>query len=306
MSFLLNLKKGISKSSRYISNNLQKIKSNSHINEKILEELEEILIGADLGINVTSKLIDELKSKKINKEINLGEIQLIFAQEIEKILFNHEADFEVDTMSKPNVYLFVGVNGSGKTTTIGKLASNLKENYKVLIAACDTFRAAATNQIIKLAEKSKIKCYEGKKNQDPASVAFEACEIAKKNNYDVLLIDTAGRFSNNTDLMNQLLKIKKVINNSLNIEKINTFLVLDGSTGNNMLNQFEVYNKIVGIHGLIITKLDGTAKGGALVSVADKYKVPIYYIGIGEKIDDLYSFKAREFSLSLFDLEKLN
>ena len=303
MSLLLDLKKGINKSSQYLLTNLKKITTYEKIDDKLLQELEEILIGADLGISVTSKLISEIKSKKYDKNISLEEIKKILADEIEKIIFSHEKELKFNFSSKPSVIVFVGVNGSGKTTTIAKLANILSKNNKILIAACDTFRAAATEQLLKWSLSLNIDCHTGEPNKDPASVAYEASKIAEKKEHDILLIDTAGRLANNIDLMNQLLKIKKVLTNSLKDSEIRIFLILDGSTGYNMINQFEVYNKHIGINGLIITKLDGTSKGGALVSVADKHHIPIHFIGIGEKINDLYSFKAKEFSLSLFDLK---
>ncbi|PPR44007.1 MAG: Signal recognition particle receptor FtsY [Alphaproteobacteria bacterium MarineAlpha5_Bin11] len=302
MNILQKFKYGISKSSNYLNKNLLEAISKKKIDDNIIKDIEDILISADLGIEVTKLLIDKIKMQKTNNDFSLKDLQLILSNEIEKIIINNEASFNISDSNKPDVYLFVGVNGSGKTTTIGKLAKNLSNEKKILIAACDTFRAAAVDQISDWAKRSKIELYEGKKNQDPASVAFEACEKAKYENYDVLLIDTAGRLSNNKNLMDQLLKIQRAIKKSLNKESQKVFLVLDGSAGNNMLNQFQNYNNLIEIFGIIITKLDGTAKGGALVSVATKYEVPIYFVGMGEKIDDLYPFKAKEFSLSLFNL----
>ena len=302
MSILVKFKQGIDKSSKYLSTNILKAITNNKIDETILKEIEDILISADLGVTVSRKLIQEIKSKKVEKNFNIKLLQEILANKIENILLSHEVSLKKMYEKKPEAIIFVGVNGSGKTTSIGKLSKNLSKNYKVLIVACDTYRAAAVEQIKEWAEKSDTNLYEGKQNQDPASVAFEACKIAKNENYDFLLIDTAGRLGNNKNLMDQLLKIKDVIQKSLDKEDQKIFLVLDSSSGNNILNQFENFNDKVGINGLIINKLDGTAKGGAIVALAAKHSVPIYFIGIGEKIEDLYPFKAKEFSLSLFNL----
>ena len=302
MKFLDKFKKGIDKSSSYLKKNIERIVLNNKIDEKILNEIEDLLITADLGTKVSKKLVNKLRYEGAKKDIKLKDLQLLLAEEIEKILLTKENSLDLEIIKRPEVYIFVGVNGSGKTTSIGKLAKQLSLKNKVMIAACDTFRAAAVDQIREWSNISKIDLYEGKANQDPASVAFQASEKAKLENYDILLVDTAGRLSNNRDLMNQLSKIKKVINKSLDNEIKYTFLVLDASTGSNIMNQFESFNSIIGINGLIITKLDGTAKGGALVSVALEYDIPIYFIGLGEGIDDLYPFKAKEFSLSLFNL----
>ena len=302
MNILDKFKEGIDKSSKYLSINILKAITNKKIDETVLEEIEDILISADLGIDVSRKLVEDLRSKKVENNFDLKLVQRILASKIESILISNEVSLKKKYENKPESIIFVGVNGSGKTTSIGKLSKNLSKNYKVLIVACDTYRAAAVDQIEEWAKKSNTNLYKGAQNQDPASVAFEACRIAKNENYDFLLVDTAGRLGNNKNLMNQLLKIKDVIQRSLNHEDQRIFLVLDSSSGNNILNQFENFNNIVGINGLIVNKLDGTAKGGAVVALATKHSVPIYFIGIGEKIEDLHTFKAKEFSLSLFNL----
>ena len=198
----------------------------------------------------------------------------------------------------------VGVNGSGKTTTIGKIANKILSNKKILIAACDTFRAAAVEQLENWAKKNNNGFIAGKNNQDPASVAYQATEKFGKENYDFLLIDTAGRLSNNTNLINQLIKLKNVIskvNSSFNIE---TVLVLDGTNGSNMIKQVEIFGNELNVSSLIITKLDGTAKGGALISIANKFEIPISYVGLGESIEDLVSFNSQNFARSILNLEE--
>ena len=200
------------------------------------------------------------------------------------------------------IILFVGVNGSGKTTTLGKIANKILLEKKVLIAACDTFRAAAVDQLEDWAKKNNNDFVSGKLNQDPASIAYEACEKFKSENYDYLLIDTAGRLSNNTNLINQLIKLKNVITKIDKDFNIDTVLVLDGTNGSNMIKQAEIFGKALDVSSLIITKLDGTAKGGALISIANKYEIPISYVGLGEKIEDLIDFNPQDFSRSILGL----
>ena len=200
--------------------------------------------------------------------------------------------------------IFVGVNGSGKTTTIGKIANQIPSEKKVLIAACDTFRAAAIEQLKDWAHKNQNDFFSGNANQDPASVAFQATEKFNKENYDYLIIDTAGRLSNNTNLVNQLVKLKNVVS-KINIETpIETVLVLDGTNGSNMIKQVEIFGKELNVSSIIITKLDGTAKGGALISIANKYEIPISYVGLGEKPEDLSVFSAKNFARSILNLEE--
>ena len=299
---LSNFRKGISKSSKYISKNIASVISRNALDVNQIQEIEDILISADLGVQVSKQLINEIKKKHLNQDVSLESIQYTLANEIEKILTPCQAKIDISKANGPQVFLFIGVNGSGKTTTIGKLSKKLSEKNKIIVAACDTFRAAAVSQVKEWTQKSGINLYEGKENQDPASVAFEACIKAKNENFDLIFIDTAGRLGNNKNLMEQLLKIKKSSQKAITDAITKTFLVLDGSSGNNIINQFENFNNITGVDGIIITKLDGTAKGGALVYLISKYKVPIFFVGLGEKIDDLHEFKAKEFSLSLFNL----
>ena len=299
---LSKFRKGISKSSKYISKNIASVISRNALDVNQIQEIEDILISADLGVQVSKQLINEIKKKHLNQDVSLESIQYTLANEIEKILTPCQAKIDISKTNGPQVFLFIGVNGSGKTTTIGKLSKKLSEQNKIIVAACDTFRAAAVSQVKEWTQKSGINLYEGKENQDPASVAFEACIKAKNENFDLIFIDTAGRLGNNKNLMEQLLKIKKSSQKAITDAITKTFLVLDGSSGNNIINQFENFNDITGVDGIIITKLDGTAKGGALVYLISKYKVPIFFVGLGEKIDDLHEFKAKEFSLSLFNL----
>ncbi len=301
MNIFQSFKSGISSSSNYLKENINKIISGNNIEKEILENLEDILISADIGVNSSKELINKLKKKNFEK-IDIKTLQNFLSSEIEKTLLPHEKNFFIDHKDSLGVIIFVGVNGSGKTTTIGKIAKKMSKNKRIMIAACDTFRAAAIEQLTKWAKDSDINIFQGKENQDPASVAFEAVKKARIENYDSLLVDTAGRLSNNTNLMNQLAKINSAIVKSNSSAKNRVILVLDGSTGSNLLNQFENFHNLIELDGLIITKLDGTAKGGALISIASKHKIPIYFIGMGEGIDDLIEFRAKEYSQSLFNL----
>ena len=210
----------------------------------------------------------------------------------------------VEENNNQKILIFVGVNGSGKTTTIGKIVNQISNEKKVLIAACDTFRAAAIEQLKDWTHKNQNDFFSGNANQDPASVAFQATEKFNKENYDYLIIDTAGRLSNNTNLINQLVKLKNVVS-KINTETIiETILVLDGTNGSNMIKQVEIFGKELNVSSIIITKLDGTAKGGALISIANKYEIPISYVGLGEKPEDLSVFSAKNFARSILNLEE--
>ncbi len=254
-------------------------------------------------MEVTDHLISKIKATKINDHVDSTFILKLLSNEISQILLEREENIIKTDDILPIIFLFIGVNGSGKTTTIGKLIKKIRNNKKILVAACDTFRAAAIDQLKKWSKSQGADFFQGSINQDPASVAYSACEMTKNEKYDYLIIDTAGRLSNNTNLLNQLIKIKSVTNKSAINLTIKTILVLDGTNGSNMINQVETFSKSLGITGLIITKLDGTAKGGALISIAKKYQTPIHFVGLGEKEDDLLEFKANEFSQSLLNIE---
>ena len=295
---------GLRKTSNFITDSISYSFRSKKISSEIIDELENILISADLGLEATEHLINKIKSKKITDEININSITQILADEIAMILSNCEKKFIQPEESIPIVFLFIGVNGSGKTTTIGKLIKKIN-NKKILVAACDTFRAAAVEQLKRWSDNFESDLFFGSDKQDPASVAYSACQKMKNEKYDYLIIDTAGRLSNNANLLNQLIKIKSVIKKSDEKIMIKTILVLDGTNGSNMLNQVKTFNDSLDVTGLIITKLDGTAKGGALISIAKKYQIPIHFIGLGETEDDLYEFKSEAFSQSILGLKKL-
>ena len=303
MNIVQRFKKGLKKSSTYLTTNIINSLKSNKIDDATIDEIESILISADIGLDVTNQLIKKIKQTNNNKITDNKLILKLIASEITTVLKESEKPFLNQNNLYPNVLIFVGVNGSGKTTTIGKLIYKLKDKNKILVAACDTFRAAAADQLKEWSNKYDVDFFEGHLNQDPASVAYQACEKAKNEKHNYVFVDTAGRLSNNTNLINQMIKIKSVIQKSISDLHLNSILVLDGTNGTNMISQVETFSKAIDVSGLIITKLDGTAKGGAIISIAKKYQIPIYFIGLGENEDDLHLFNAKTFSYSLLDLD---
>ena len=304
MSLFLKFKNNLQKTSNFLSSNILSSFKNQKVNNETLEELESVLISADISLDVVAKLIHSVsKIKTTNQDITEIVLETL-AKEIEIILKPRENEILKENNKNPKILIFVGVNGSGKTTTIGKIANQISNEKKVLIAACDTFRAAAIDQLKNWTEKNHNDFYFGNTNQDPASVAFQATEKFNKENYDYLIIDTAGRLSNNTNLINQLVKLKNVVSKINTDTIIETILVLDGTNGSNMIKQVEIFGRELNVSSIIITKLDGTAKGGALISIANKYEIPISYVGLGEKPEDLSVFSAKNFARSILNLEE--
>jgi len=293
----------IDRTSNFLSSNILNSFQSKKVDSQTLEELESVLISADISLDVVEKLINSVRKVKASEQDITNVVLETLAKEIEVILQPKEREIFVENDQTPKILIFIGVNGSGKTTTIGKIASQIRDENKILIAACDTFRAAAIDQLKSWADKSKSDFFSGNINQDPASVAFQATEKFNKEDFDYLIIDTAGRLSNNTNLVNQLIKLKNVVLKINDKTKIETILVLDGTNGSNMIKQVDIFGKELDVTSIIITKLDGTAKGGALISIANKYEIPISYIGLGEKPEDLISFSARNFSRSILNLE---
>lgn len=291
----------LKESSNKISSAIAQIFTHKKLDAQMLEELEDTLVSSDIGAEVSAEIIANLKAQKFEKNIDEIEVKKFLAGEIEKILKPCENKLKLDESPKPQVIIFNGVNGAGKTTTIGKVAANLKnQNKKVLIAACDTFRAAASEQIVVWAKRVGCEIIQAQKTgEDPAAVAHRAFDFARKNNFDVLLIDTAGRLQNKQNLMDELKKINSVLKKIDATTPHQNLLILDATTGQNARNQLEVFDQIVGITGLVITKLDGSAKGGILVALAQRFKKPIYAIGVGEKIEDLQEFDAAVFAKNL-------
>ena len=299
------LKTGLFKSSEKISDGVKKIFVNKKLDIQTLNDLEELLIMADLGPTAAEKLTAELANEKFDKNIEPEEVRSFLAKKIEKTLEEVAIPLVLDNAQKPIVVLVVGVNGTGKTTTIGKLAHQYSnEGKKIMIAACDTFRAAAVEQLQIWAERSNADFVKGSQGSDAAGLAYEALQKAKSKNIDVLFIDTAGRVQNRTELMEELAKIIRVIRKLDPESPHHCLLTLDATTGQNALSQVEIFKEMAEISGLIVTKLDGSAKGGILLSLAEKFGLPVHAIGIGEKIEDLQSFEAQEFAKSLMGLEK--
>ena len=295
------LKSGLSKSSEKISEGIKKVVKGKKIDEKMLLELEDLLISSDLGVSFSSQVIDDLGKSKII-EPTPKKVKEIIQKKIKKIL--EPLEKELDIKSELFVLLVVGVNGVGKTATVGKIAHKLISNKKkVGLVAADTFRAAAVDQLKIWSQRTNAEFFSGKEGSDPAALAYESIQKAIEKKIDVLIIDTAGRLHNKTDLMNELSKIIRVIKKIDESYPNETSLVLDGNIGQNSIKQAEVFKDICNINSLIITKLDGTAKGGVLVPIADQLRIPILSIGVGEQKNDLIDFKAKDFSKTLLDLD---
>jgi fused signal recognition particle receptor len=274
------------------------------LDDAMLEELEELLITADMGVDTALKVSARLAEGRFGRAVAVDEIKRALADEVAKILDPVARPLPLYP-KKPQVVLVVGVNGSGKTTTIGKLASQLRgAGKKVVIAAADTFRAAAVEQLQIWGERAGVPVMTAPQGSDPASLAFDAMTRAERERADILLIDTAGRLQNRSDLMEELAKIVRVIRKKDPEAPHNTVLVLDATTGQNALGQVEIFRRIADVTGLVMTKLDGTAKGGVLVALADRFGLPIHAIGVGEAIDDLAPFDPDEFAAALTGADK--
>ena len=267
--------------------------------DEMLEQLEELLIASDMGVETAMRVAANMAQGNLGRRFSTAEIKKLLANEIEQIMMNVAQPLPIYP-KQPQVVLVVGVNGSGKTTTIGKLASQFKEAGKnVVIAAGDTFRAAAVEQLQIWGDRANVPVLVAPEGSDPASLAFDALERAQQDKADLLMIDTAGRLQNRTDLMEELAKIVRVLKKKDPDSPQNTILVLDATTGQNAISQVETFREIAEVSGLIMTKLDGTAKGGVLVALADKFGLPIHAIGVGEQIDDLAPFDPAEFAQAL-------
>ncbi len=296
MGFFDKLKNGLGKTRDSMADKMNNVFSTFRkVDEELLEELEEILIMSDIGVDtsvdIIAKLRDRIKKEKITDE---NGVKVALREEMKKIL--DETPNDLDLSKKPTVILVVGVNGVGKTTSIGKIAHRIKkEGKEVIIAAADTFRAAAVEQIEIWANRSNSKIIKKEEGTDPASVVYEAIQQLKKDKADVLICDTAGRLHNKKYLMDELLKIKKVIDKELPDAKKEILLVLDATTGQNAISQAKAFKETVDITGLVLTKLDGTAKGGAVLGIVHENKTPIKFIGVGEQIDDMEIFNSEDF-----------
>ncbi|MDE3061244.1 MAG: signal recognition particle-docking protein FtsY [Pseudomonadota bacterium] len=303
MNFIARLKAGLSKSSNRLGQGIAGIFMKARLDGASVESLEELLIEADLGVQVAAELTQGLAKQRFDKNIEPDMVRQFLADEIAKILAPLEVPLVPDRSHKPAVIMMVGVNGNGKTTTLGKLAAGYqRQGLKVMLAAADTFRAAAVEQLQAWWARSRTPVVTGPAESDPASVAFRAYEQAKAKNADVLMIDTAGRLQNKANLMAELQKIAKVLKKVDASAPHHVVQVLDATTGQNALSQVQAFKELVQVTGLIVTKLDGTAKGGIVVALARQSELPIHAIGVGENIDDLQPFHAADFAKSLLGL----
>ena len=304
MGIFDKFKIGFKKSANNIASGLREIIVKKEIDDNTLDRIEEFLISSDVGIDAASEIKDIIARKKIDpKNDAIEEVNRILSDYIISLMKPLEKKNFFENKPSQNVILVSGVNGVGKTTTIGKIGKIFKEaGNKVLFTACDTFRAAAIEQLEKWAEKINVDIIKSQTGSDPASVAYKAMEYAKKNEINQILIDTAGRLQNKKNLMDEFKKIANVISKNDSTAPHEVVLVLDATSGQNIINQLEEFNKVIPITGLIMTKLDGTAKGGVLISISKKYKVPIIALGLGEKEDDLQIFDAEQFAQAFTQL----
>ncbi len=301
------LNRGLEKTKESVFKKLSRaVVGKSRVDDEVLDNLEEVLVTSDVGVDTTLKIIERIENR-VAKDKYLGteELNKILKEEIAELLEENITgelnDFTSELSQKPYVIMVVGVNGVGKTTTIGKLAYHFKNAGKsVLIGAADTFRAAAIDQLTIWAERAGVPLVKQKMNSDPASVAYDTIASAKANNVDVVIVDTAGRLHNRINLMNELAKIKRVMQKVMPDSPHEVLLILDGSTGQNAFEQAKQFTETIQVNALAVTKLDGTAKGGVIIGISDQFKVPVKYIGIGEKLEDLQIFDKHEFVDSLF------
>ena len=294
------LKAGLSKSSRALTSGITDIFTKRKLDDDTLQELEDILVQSDLGVETSMRISEAVAEGRYDKEISPEEVKEVLAREVTSVLAPVAQPFEFDTSQKPFVILVVGVNGSGKTTTIGKLgAIARREGYSVMLAACDTFRAAAIEQLKVWGERFGGTVLARPPGSDASGLAFDALKQAKEDGTDILIVDTAGRLQNKAHLMEELHKIVRVLKKQDESAPHSVLLVLDATTGQNALSQVEIFQKTAGVTGLIMTKLDGTARGGILVALAAKFGLPVHAIGVGEGIDDLQPFDAEEFAKAI-------
>ncbi len=303
LSWFQRLRLGLARTSSQLTGQIAALFTKRKLDEQTLQDLEDLLIQADLGVETALRVTDTLASERYGKDVTGEDVGRIMASEITKVLTPVAKPLQLDLTHKPHVILVVGVNGTGKTTTIGKLAAKLSgAGLKVMLAAGDTFRAAAIEQLKIWADRTKSEFVGTKLGADAAGLAYDAFEQAKAKKCDVLIIDTAGRLQNKAELMAELEKIVRVLG-KLDPDAPHTVLqTLDATTGQNALNQVEIFRNVAGVNGLIMTKLDGTARGGILVAISAKHKLPVYFIGVGEGVDDLEPFEAQDFAHAIAGL----
>ena len=298
--WLGKLTTGLSRSSAKLGGNLGGLFTRAKLDDAMLEGIEEALISADLGPAMAARIAARLREDRFDKAISEAEVRAVVASEIAAVLGAVAKPLVVEAFPRPQVVLVVGVNGSGKTTTIAKLAHLfIEQDYRVMLAAGDTFRAAAIAQLRIWGDRAGVKVIAGPEGGDAAGLAFTALEAARAEGVDVLIIDTAGRLQNKSGLMDELAKIRRVLRKAMPAAPHDVVLVLDATTGQNALNQIEVFREVAGVTGLVMTKLDGTARGGVLVAAAEQFRLPIHAVGVGEGIGDLRPFDASAFARAL-------
>ncbi|HEY8333211.1 MAG TPA: signal recognition particle-docking protein FtsY [Tardiphaga sp.] len=304
LSWWRRLSSGLKRTSSSLGTAVADLVTKRKLDRAMLEDIEDVLLRADLGTEVAARIAKAVGHGRYDKAISADDVKGVVATEVEKVLSAVAKPLVVDSLQKPFVILVVGVNGSGKTTTIGKLAAKFSaEGRKVMLAAGDTFRAAAIEQLKVWGERTKTPVIAAAQGSDSASLAFTAVTEARADNRDVLLIDTAGRLQNKAELMVELEKVVRVIRKVDASAPHAVLLVLDATVGQNALSQVEAFHRMAGVTGLVMTKLDGTARGGILVALAEKFKLPVHFIGVGEGIDDLAPFTARDFAQAIAGIE---
>src|ERR1700734_706380 len=304
LSCCQRLPAGLKRTSGSLGSAVADLVTKRKLDRAMLEDIEDVLLRADLGTEVAARIAAAVGVGRYDKAISADDVKSVVATEVEKVLVPVAKPLDIDEAQKPFVILVVGVNGSGKTTTIGKLAAKFSaEGRKVMLAAGDTFRAAAIEQLKVWGERAKSPVIAGTQGSDSASLAFNALSAARDEKRDVLLIDTAGRLQNKAELMNELEKVVRVIRKVDDTAPHAVLLVLDATVGQNALSQVDAFHRIAGVTGLVMTKLDGTARGGILVALAEKYKLPVHFIGVGEGVDDLAPFTARDFAQAIAGID---
>jgi fused signal recognition particle receptor len=304
LSWWRRLSSGLKRTSSSLGSAVAALVTKRKLDRAMLEDIEDVLLRADLGTEVAARIASAVGAGRYDKEISADDVKAVVATEVEKVLSPVAKPLTIDAAQKPFVILVVGVNGSGKTTTIGKLAAKLAaEGRKVMLAAGDTFRAAAIEQLKIWGERTGSPVIAGTQGSDSASLCFNALTAAREAKLDVLLVDTAGRLQNKAELMNELEKVVRVIRKVDASAPHAVLLVLDATVGQNALSQVEAFARTAGVTGLVMTKLDGTARGGILVALAEKHKLPVHFIGVGEGVDDLAPFTARDFAQAIAGIE---
>ena len=304
LSWWRRLSSGLKRTSISLGTAVADLVAKRKLDRAMLEDIEDVLLRADLGTDVAARIADAVGAGRYDKAISVDEVKSVVATEVEKVLSPVAKPLAIDAARRPFVILVVGVNGSGKTTTIGKLSAKFSaEGRKVMLAAGDTFRAAAIEQLKIWGERSKSPVIAGAQGSDSAGLVFNALTAAKQQNFDVLLIDTAGRLQNKAELMNELEKVVRVIQKVDASAPHAVLLVLDATVGQNALSQVEAFHRTAGVTGLVMTKLDGTARGGILVALAERHNLPVHFIGVGEGLDDLAPFAAKDFAKAIAGLD---